>query len=347
MHCILLGVQKQITNIFCNPKNSNGKLCITKKNREILNKRLLGIRPNSEVTRKPRSLEKLSLFKASEYRSLLLFYFPICLIGLVPDAILKHVRLLSAATYTLLKSSMTFREIDDAEKMLERFVVQHQKLFGIDKMVMNVHLLKHLADDVRELGPLWCHSAFPFERNNGVLLKKANGTKDVLYQISSKYFLEKAMTSCGKPGEKPLINEKILLGRKVPLIDESLRVFDVGTLEEVDLSNHSLFIHKRIKLENVVYTSTSYTLPKKSVDYFIGLHNGLIGKAKFYLEYAGKTCVVLEEFKIIDSIDHIWKVEPTRRNLLASITDIKQKYLYMNVGPHQYITLVPNPYERE
>ncbi|XP_037033278.1 uncharacterized protein LOC119072210 [Bradysia coprophila] len=344
MHSVLLGVVKQILNFFCNPKNSKGKFYITKKNRKLLNKRILEIKPNCEVARKPRSLEQLSTFKASEFRSMLLFYMPVCLAGLVPDVFVKHVRLLSAAVYKLLKSTIPIEEVDEAGEMLDRFVEQHQKLFGIEAMVMNVHLLTHLVDSVRALGPLWTHSAFPFERNNGVLLKKVNGTTDVLLQISSKYCLEKSMMS---RREKPIIKEKVLLGRRFTMADESLCVFDIERSRGADLSNKTLSVHKRIKLKNIIYTSTSYTLPKKSVDYFVGLQNDMIGKAKFYYESGGNKYVVLEEFEIIDTIDHILKVAPTRRNILASINDINQKYLYMTVGTNQYISSVPNTYEKE
>lgn len=344
MHCVLLGVQKQITNLLCNPKNSRSKFYITKKNRTLLNKRIMGIRPNSEVTRKPRSLQYISTFKASEFRSMLLFYFPVCLSGLVSDVIVRHVRILSSATYMLLQSTVTVREIDEAERMLSHFVTQHQRLFGIEMMVMNVHLLTHLADSVRALGPLWCHSAFAFERNNGVLLKKVNGTSDVLLQISSKYCLEKTMLNHPK---KQAITEKVFLGRCVTIVNESMRVFDIGNFKEVDLSNRVLSVHKRIKLLNVIYTSTSYTVPKKSVDYFIGLQDEMIGKAMFYYESDGQNYVVLEEFEIIERFDHIFKVASTKRNILASINDIKQKYIYMAVGLHQYISSVPNSYEKE
>lgn len=334
MHCLLLGVEKRLINFFCDPSYSKCKFYITKKNRELLNKR---IRPNREVVRKPRSLEIRSKFKASEFRSILLYYFPVCLAGLVPNVYVEHVRLLSAATYILLKSTITRQEIDEAEKMLHRFVAQHEQLFGKENMVMNIHLLKHLAHCLRSLGPMWCHSAFPFERNNGVLLKKVNGTTDVLLQVSSKYCLSKAIMNCPA---KSIVRDRILLGRSVKFIEKSLRVFNIERLKEVDLSNKQLYVHKRINLKNVIFTSTSYTLPKKSVDYFIGLQNDMIGKVKFYFESNSKIYVVLEEFEIVDYIDHILKVEPTRRNILTPANEIEQKYLYMKVGFHQYICSV-------
>lgn len=256
MHCVLLGVHKRLINFFCDPTYSKCKFYITKKNRELLNKRILAIKPNREVVRKPRSLENRSKYKASEFRSMLLYYFPVCLAGLVPSVYLKHVRLLSAATYILLKTTITYEEIDEAEKMLHQFVVQHQQLFGVENMVMNIHLLKHLADSVRSLGPLWCHSADSFERNNGVLLRKVNGTTDVLQQVSSKYCLSKAIMN--RPA-KSKTTQLTLLGRSVKVTEKSLRVFNIETLKEVDFSNKQLDVHKRINLKNIIFTSVHTT----------------------------------------------------------------------------------------
>lgn len=75
----------------------------------------------------------------------------------------------------------------------------------------------------------------------------------------------------------------------------------------------------------------------KTVDYFIGFQDGTIGKAKFYFESNKKIHVIMEEFTVVDYIDHIMKVQPTNRNILAPVTENKQKFLFMKVGLHQYI----------
>lgn len=341
MHCVLLGIQKGLTDFFCNPNYSDKMFYMTNKKRTLLDGRILAL------VRKPRSLKQRADYKSSEFRSMLLYYFPICLPGCVQDVYVKHVRLLSAALYIFLKAKITHQEIDEAENKLLQFVQQHQKLFGEESMVMNVHLLKHLAECVRDLGPLWCHSAFAFERNNGVLLKKVNGTTDVLLQISSKYCLSKSVINhqIGKLGAKSNDSKNGLLGRSVLVTEKSLNVFNIESLKEVNLSNRALHVYKRIKLENVIYTSMLYTLPKKSIDYFIGLENGMIGKAKFYFESNDK--VVIEEFEIIEQIDHFSRVHPVSRHIMAQVDKIQQKYIFLKVGIKQFITSAPNPYEKE
>lgn len=316
---------------------------ITKSKRDILNRRLLKIKPSACVVRKPRSLHEKSTFKASEYRSMLLYYLPICLPGLVQHEYVKHFRILSAAVYILLKADITTEELDEAEKMLNSFVIRHQQLFGKKNMVMNVHLLKHLVQSVRKLGPLWSHSAFPFERNNGCLLKLVNGTTDVLHQISTKYALTKTLSKIPYTDDKT----KIFLGVNVQLVVEESRVFNFESLEILDLSNVELLVFKRIRFRNCMYTSLLYTRPKRSIDYFIGLVNGTIGAAKYYFDWNGKAFVMLSEYRVIEKIYHISKVKEIGRVVMANILEIEKKFIFMTVGLNDFVVCPPNPYEIE
>ena len=49
----------------------------------------------------------------------------------------------------------------------------------------NVHLLLHLLDSVKQLGPLWTHLCFHFEDANGFILKLIHGTQSIQFQIVS------------------------------------------------------------------------------------------------------------------------------------------------------------------
>ena len=50
-------------------------------------------------------------------------------------------------------------------------------------VTMNIHGLLHLPEVVRNLGPLWAHSCFPFESANGDLLKLFHGSSGVEKQV--------------------------------------------------------------------------------------------------------------------------------------------------------------------
>ena len=57
------------------------------------------------------------------------------------------------------------------------------ELSGKQFQTFNVHQLLHLAEVVRDLGPLWSNSCFPFEDYNGDLRDLFHGTKNVDGQV--------------------------------------------------------------------------------------------------------------------------------------------------------------------
>ena len=50
-------------------------------------------------------------------------------------------------------------------------------------MSANIHLLLHLTDTVRQLGPLWAYSFFYFEGHSGTLKSLVHGTQHVDSQV--------------------------------------------------------------------------------------------------------------------------------------------------------------------
>lgn len=56
MHCALLGIMKKLLNLWLETKNHGKPYYIEKKNQIALSKRLIKIKPISEIVRKPRSI---------------------------------------------------------------------------------------------------------------------------------------------------------------------------------------------------------------------------------------------------------------------------------------------------
>lgn len=54
---------------------------------------------------------------------------------------------------------------------------------GKQFQTFNVHQLLHLPEVVKDLGPLWSNSCFPFEDYNGDLRELFHGTKNVDGQV--------------------------------------------------------------------------------------------------------------------------------------------------------------------
>ena len=151
-----------------------------------LNKRLLNITPSHETHRLPRAFMEKAKWKATEWRSWLLFYSLICLQGLVPTEVLNHYALLVESIFILLQDSISEAELRACEEKLILFVAQCQEMFGNSVMTFNVHSLLHVVQSVRMTGPLWATSRFPFESAISYLKRAITGPKGMYYQIAKR-----------------------------------------------------------------------------------------------------------------------------------------------------------------
>lgn len=95
------------------------------------------------------------------------------------------------ATHILCSSKISREKLQLAQNLLCSFVQDFEILYGESNMYFNIHLLLHLTDCVRFIGPLFAYSNYSFEDNIGHLVKLHKGTTDVASQISEKYILEK------------------------------------------------------------------------------------------------------------------------------------------------------------
>ena len=143
---------------------------------------------------------------ASEYRSWTLFYAIPVLRGVLSDKYFQHFVLFSEALWLLLQSAPSLEDVAMAERLLQHFCMKFAAYYGKVLQVLsyvfwfyspsalmvcvgeryytaNVHHLLHFADSVRNLGPLWAHSAFPFEDTNGWLGDLFHGSRDPQKQV--------------------------------------------------------------------------------------------------------------------------------------------------------------------
>ena len=145
---------------------------------------LLQQRPPQEFSRPPRSISKhIKFWKASEFRSWLLYYSLPILLNFLPSLYWHHYALLVCAIHILLKDSISQSSLEAAECMLADFHNLLPELYGERSCTANAHLLTHLTKYVRLWGPLWTHSAFGFESKNGQLKYLFHGKSDIVHQL--------------------------------------------------------------------------------------------------------------------------------------------------------------------
>ena len=100
--------------------------------------------------------------------------------------------------YCLLGDSITDAAINTAEACLTKFVIQVEELYGLKCCTFNVHQLIHLANSVKNCGPLWSSAAFMFESNNHTLQKMFHSTQHIPQQVVETYLITKKVPALVK-----------------------------------------------------------------------------------------------------------------------------------------------------
>ncbi|KAK3917735.1 Sec-independent protein translocase protein TatA [Frankliniella fusca] len=176
MHNILLGCAKAFTGLILDSSNKKKWIGVSENNVGVqtvvktIDKRIESSQSSSAVHRELRVLSSHSLWKASEWPLWLLFYFAPCLKGLLQDKYIIHLGYLSKATHILLQRSVTEEQVHEAHQLLMCYTFFHEKYFGAQSMVYNIHLLSHIAQCVFDFGPLWGYSSFIYESKKYVPL---------------------------------------------------------------------------------------------------------------------------------------------------------------------------------
>lgn len=352
VHGAFLGVTKHIVEIWIGKKSITSPpykdyKIKTMAQRQLLSNRIMSLKPTSNFCRKPRSILEVGKYKASELMHCLFYYLRYSLVGLLPTKIIKNFEKFSAAIYILSKKEISLSEIESARKLLIQFVGEFQAIYGEGAITMNIHALLHYCDMVLNCGPLWAHNMFGFESKIGDLGGFVCGPTDVLNQIASKYVisLNAYPTDIEQKGKKTQSEQdsfdKHLSQKSKIALDPKFKPIFAAT----GVDDYSIQIWKRIKIKGTTYTSTSAVVTK-SIDYFVQMLNGHIGKIQFFFGDERKPNVLLQEFEIIDQNFHWTEVEEIDSYKIYNYDQIHEKLLYFKAGSIQYITKEPNSYGR-
>lgn len=182
LHGDLIGLVLHLWKTWINSKSPRR---LTKQQQYEINERLIAMTPPHEIHKlvRPLTTEKFK-FKASEWRSWLLFYAIPCLSGILDGYALQHFALFVKSIFTLLQTNITEKELRETEHDLLQFVYIFEILYGDRFVTLNVHTVKHLVQCVRCCGPLWSGSTFPFGNAIYFLKWPVHGPIGVYEQMS-------------------------------------------------------------------------------------------------------------------------------------------------------------------
>lgn len=222
MHCVFEGVVKCLLNFWFMPAFSDHSSSLIDYI-NLVDERLGSFTPPSFVQRLPRSIKAhLAYWKAHELKTWFFYYSTPCVADIMDREYFEHYLLLILGIYHLCQASIDPHSVDIASRALNEFVARYEHLYGLRHMINNLHQLRHLADNVREFGPLWTSSCFPFEDLNGKLKRLVHGSNSAQLQICTAVSTYLNMTT--------LKNQKLMEGRSVTSFCESLN-YKIGRLK--------------------------------------------------------------------------------------------------------------------
>ncbi|XP_050061765.1 uncharacterized protein LOC114120630 [Aphis gossypii] len=160
MHNICLGVMKRLLAFWV-----KGKKPVRFEDPDTITNELIKIKSffPVEFNRLPRTLEEFEYWKASEFRTFLIYTGPIVLKGRIKNSFYKHFMLLSCAIRLLISSKTAYTYNNVAKMLLRQFVNEYSELYGKEYVGYNVHGLIHINDFVLLHGNLDAFSAFKYE----------------------------------------------------------------------------------------------------------------------------------------------------------------------------------------
>lgn len=382
-HSVCLGVTRQLANLWFDSRNHEQEWYIGTKS-DLLDKELVTIKPPVEIIRVPRSVADRKYWKASEWRSFLLFYALPLLNGVLLRKFWNHLFLFVFAMHILLGEKVKRCDIDVAERALRKFTLQFEKLYGAANMTFNVHLLTHITTSVRNWGPLWATSTFSFESFNGTLLKYFHGTTHVPEQIVRRFLSWRSLT---QKAEKVMADandgvKKIFAGLQSShlhscnsaSLNENVRVFGKpchGTLSPSQSSavknllgvtvSQCVFYHRFI-VKGILYHSSSYTNLKKRINSTVELMDGrlcrILSMLVFRLHHVSMHCVLVRELKNTGkllcrdselNITSYFVSEVLQSNNVCAVpTDLfYRKCVLIEAKAKNYVIPLPNNIERD
>lgn len=206
MHCVCIGVMKKLL-MFWNGNFKFHSQALPNNLLSVLNKRINDLsqfitedfqRNLNENSRK-HAFRDANRWKAVELRQVLLYTGMIVFNGILSKQVYEHFMLLCVAMRILSTAHISDEYVDFAGSLIHHFVALFPSIYGKMYMSHNVHVILHLADDVKHFGPLDNFSAFKFENYMQPLKAKVRSGAKPLQQIVQRYAEERILSCSAIP----------------------------------------------------------------------------------------------------------------------------------------------------
>lgn len=280
LHCVYLGVVKALLKLWFSKKYKHNNWSFFH-HIHVVDRLLCAITPPSSVSRLPRSIsEHQTYWKGHEFKNWLFYYsLPILrrIMGEKP-AYFIHYKLLVDALSLVHQSSISEQSVNVAHDKFCQFVEEFEDLYEMRHLSANIHQLLHIAQNVRDFGPIYLTSCDVYESLNGDLANLVTGTRFAGLQISAglSYIIGVNLLLEEIEADSIIYNYCCRLKRakrKYKSHQISSKIFIVGGIKQhnnvpVNIENELLLLEERgtnvqifarIIKSNQLYTSELYT----------------------------------------------------------------------------------------
>lgn len=185
LHLIDLGIMKRL---LIGWRDGNFGTYLTKlraQEIEYLDDFLKKCKLPTEIHRAVRTLDCLSFWKASEFRTFLHYLSIVILPDILRKDVVEHFLTLFCAI-TICSSQSYFNFLPLAQELLKHFVEQYKYFYGSHYITSNVHNLLHVVNEVEKFGPLQNFNAYPFENQLYLIKRMLRQGNKPLSQIAKR-----------------------------------------------------------------------------------------------------------------------------------------------------------------
>jgi len=186
MHLACLGIMRKLINLWL---KGPLKVRINSSKSKLLSSTLILLKPNvtMDFQRKPRGVNEVSRWKATEFRKFFLYLGPVVLKNILSEECYFHFLSFHIIMTSLLTPNIRENLLKFVNELVIYFVRKFGEIYGKEWISHNVHSFQHICDDYRRFGSLDNCSAFPFENYMSTLKKLIRKSNQPLQQVVKQY----------------------------------------------------------------------------------------------------------------------------------------------------------------
>lgn len=188
MHNLFLGTTKRVMKKIWIEKD-----IISRDNMKVIQTRVDSMRVPSDIGRIPRKIaSSFGGFTAAEqWKNWVIVYSMFALHGILSQEHYSCWQAFVLSCYFLCRKEIQDVELKKAVLLLLKFCKKVESLYGNRAITPNMHLHCHIAECVKDFGPIYGFRLFSFERYNGIL--RSHPTNETLQHKLCKGFYVKLM----------------------------------------------------------------------------------------------------------------------------------------------------------